>query len=190
MGVNALLAGVLSELKINAVLTTEVSSHARSVVRELDAARRIVFAAARDSALPKGYDPALLGLHENKPFPYAPDEIAETAAQIRDPNYRVQVSEAGIHVYNRDGMHVAQDPFALYPALAELDNDPAHAFYMGVELARAQIGWQLGKRYVQDDELQWGIAGASWASLHADRVTKHKAAGTTLRARRKKKVKP
>jgi hypothetical protein len=29
---------------------------------------------------------------------------------------------------------------------------------MGVELARAQIAWQLGKRYVQDRELDWGCA--------------------------------
>jgi len=29
---------------------------------------------------------------------------------------------------------------------------------MGVELARAQIAWQLGKRYMQDEELEWGVA--------------------------------
>ena len=34
----------------------------------------------------------------------------------------------------------------------------AHAFYLGVELARAQIAHQLGKRYVQDNELRWGVA--------------------------------
>jgi hypothetical protein len=27
-----------------------------------------------------------------------------------------------------------------------------------VELARAQIAWQLGKRYVQDQPLTWGAA--------------------------------
>ena len=27
-----------------------------------------------------------------------------------------------------------------------------------MELARAQIAWQLGKRYVQDNELRWGVA--------------------------------
>jgi hypothetical protein len=27
---------------------------------------------------------------------------------------------------------------------------------LGVELARAQIAWQLKKRYSQDEELQWG----------------------------------
>ena len=36
--------------------------------------------------------------------------------------------------------------------------DAPHAFYLGVELARAQIAFQLGKRYVQDRELDWGAA--------------------------------
>ena len=38
-----------------------------------------------------------------------------------------------------------------------MDNDASHAFYLGVELARAQIAWQLKKRYVQDQELEWGV---------------------------------
>ena len=69
----------------------------------------------------------------------------------------MQVSSAGLHVYNRDGLRLASDPFALWPQLG-LEHDAAHAFYMGVELARAQIAWQLGKRYVQDQPLDWGCA--------------------------------
>ena len=38
------------------------------------------------------------------------------------------------------------------------EHDAAHAFYMGVELARAEIACQLGKRYVQDEALRWGVA--------------------------------
>jgi hypothetical protein len=40
----------------------------------------------------------------------------------------------------------------------KVENDAPHAFYLGVELARAQIAWQLGKRYAQDSELGWGCA--------------------------------
>jgi hypothetical protein len=29
-----------------------------------------------------------------------------------------------------------------------------------VELARAQIAWQLKKRYVQDQALEWGVSAA------------------------------
>ena len=59
--------------------------------------------------------------------------------------------------FNRDSLHTATDPFDLYPHL-EVKNDTGHAFYLGVEMARAQIAWQLGKQYTQDSELDWGCA--------------------------------
>ena len=40
----------------------------------------------------------------------------------------------------------------------KVDDDASHAFYLGIELARAQIAFQLGKDYDQDNELNWGIA--------------------------------
>lgn len=155
LGVNALLMGIVSELQIAAVLTTAVSAHCRSVVREVDHARRIMFAAHEEHTPPRHIDEGLLALHERKPFPYATDEIAELAQHVKDLNYRIQVAAAGVHVYNRDGLHIATDPYDLFPQLA-VENDAPHAFYLGLELARAQIAWQLGKRYAQDEELKWG----------------------------------
>jgi len=154
-GMHALMIGIMAELRIGALLTTQVSPHCRSAVREIDAARRIMFAAREAQSLPRDFSDALLGLRHRKPFPYGPDEIAAMAGAVKDPSYRVQVSEAGIHLYNRDGMRVETDPFAFWPAL-DMQADGAHAFYLGVELARAQIAWQLGKRYSQDKELGWG----------------------------------
>lgn len=154
-GMHALLIGIMAELRIGALLTTEVSPHCRSAVREIDAARRMMFAAREAQSLPRDFSDALLGLRHRKPFPYGPDEIVAMAGAVRDPSYRVQISEVGIHLYNRDGMRVETDPFAFWPHL-ELQADGAHAFYLGVELARAQIAWQLGKRYSQDEELAWG----------------------------------
>ena len=52
-------------------------------------------------------------------------EIAEIAAEIRSPSYRVNVSAAGFHVYNRDGMTTATDPYDLYPRLDLLQGDAA-----------------------------------------------------------------
>ena len=155
-GINALLFGMISELNINAVLATSVSPHAVNAISEADVARRIMHAAKLDDRLPRGYSNDLLGLHDRRPFTYTVDEIKEIAAQIKDPSFRIQVSEAGMHIYNRDGIHESLDPFALYQHL-KVDNDASHAFYLGVELARAQIAWQLKKRYVQDQELDWGI---------------------------------
>lgn len=165
-GINALLFGMISELDLNAVLVTSVSAHAVQAVAEADIARRVMYRAKQDNRLPRGYSNGLLGLHDRKPFPYSADEIKEFAVQIKDPSFRIMVSEAGVHVYNRDGLEVACDPFHFYPKLG-VEQDASHAFYLGVELARAQIAWQLKKRYVQDEPLHWGVA-----SLQADQQPK------------------
>ncbi|SPB17869.1 hypothetical protein NOV72_05072 [Caballeronia novacaledonica] len=154
-GINAVLFGMAAELRIAAVLTTSVSLHARRAVREADVARRVMHAARETQTLPKGISADLSALHAKRPFPYSAEEIAALADAIRDPNYRVQISAEGIHVYNRDGHHVAIDPFALYPEL-KVESDGGHAFYLGVQLARAEIAWQLGKRFDQDQPLDWG----------------------------------
>jgi dihydropteroate synthase-like protein len=156
-GINAVLFGIAAELKVAAVLTTQVSSHARRAVREADWARRIMHAATRLNSLPKGISDALMTVHDKHPFPDTPAEIDTVAAQVRDGNFRVQVSSEGLHVYNRDGLRLGHDPFELWPRL-NLADDAPHAFYMGVELARAEIAWRLGKRYVQDQPLDWGCA--------------------------------
>jgi hypothetical protein len=155
-GVNAILFGIIAELKLNAVLATSVSPHAANAVSEADIARRMMFAAREDRRLPRGYSDGLLGLHDRRPFSYSAEEIAEFAAQIKDPSFRIQVSEEGVHIYNRDGLYQDIDPFKLYSHL-KVDDDASHAFYLGVELARAQIAWQLKKRYYQDEELAWGV---------------------------------
>jgi dihydropteroate synthase-like protein len=155
-GINAILFGMITELNINAVLATSVSPHAVNAVAEADVARRVMYAAREEKRLPRDYSTDLLGLHDRRPFTYSAEEIAEIAAQIKDPSFRIQVSKEGMHIYNRDGLFQDVDPFKLYPHL-KVDDDASHAFYLGVELARAQIAWQLKKRYVQDEELSWGV---------------------------------
>lgn len=175
MGMNALLFGIASELHVAAVLVVQVSEHARSVVREADAARRLMFAAREEHALPKDYSDALLALHEKRPWPQSPREIEELAQAVRDGNFRIMCAEDGVHVFNRAGHHRHTDPFDFWPLLG-LEDDAAHAFYMGVELARAQLAWQLGKRYVQDEELRWGAA----LPAPAQSLLVQKSAGSTL----------
>jgi dihydropteroate synthase-like protein len=180
-GVNALLFGIIAELGITDVLTVQASRHCRTAIREADRARRIMHAAHRLKRLPVGIDGALMALRERRPFPSEAAEIAETAAQIRDANFRIETAEDGIHVYNRDGHHVATDAFALFPKLG-VEADGAHAFYLGVELAKAQTAWELGKRYVQDEELAWGCV----VERPEPDKRAHRAPGTTLAARRKR----
>jgi hypothetical protein len=140
-----------------------------------------MFASRADGELPKGYTDELLGLHSKRPFPLTPDEVAENAAAVRDKNFRIEVADDGVHVYNRDGHHVAQDIFELYPKL-DVDGDTGHAFYLAAELAKAEIAWRLGKRYAQDELLDWGVA----ADKPREDRTRLKEAGHTLAIKKKR----
>jgi len=178
VGVTALLLGICSELGVANVLAVHVSPHTRRTIQEHDAARRIMHAAAADASLPRGYGRALMQIHDKKPFPYSSREIAESAAQVKDKNYRIEAAEDGIHIYNSAGHFVAADAFALFDKLG-VETDGAHAFYLGAELMKAEIAFQLGKRYAQDEPLDWGCA----TDRRAEDRTRLSEAGHTLRAR-------
>ena len=176
-GITATLLGICSELAIRNILVVQVSPHTRRTLQEHDAARRIMFAARDDHSLPQGYGGALLQLHDRKPFPNSPEEIAELAAQVKDANFRIEAAEDGVHIYTRGLHHVTQDVFSLFPALG-IANDGPHAFYLGAELAKAEIAWRLGKRYIQDEPLDWGCA----VERTVEDMTRLRERGHTLRA--------
>jgi dihydropteroate synthase-like protein len=178
-GVTALLAGLCSELDIRNVLAVHVSPHTVRTIEEHDLARRILFAAKGDGALPRSYDPGLLQVHDRKPFAASIDDIASLAAEVRDANFRIMTAEDGIHVFNSKGHAVAQDAFELFAGLG-VEQDGAHAFYLGAELMKAEIAWRLGKRYAQDEPLAWGVAVPE---PKVDR-TRLAEAGHTLRAKK------
>ena len=175
LGVTAMLLGVCSELSIRNVLVVQVSPHTRRTIEEHDAARRLMYAAKADRALPKGYGNALLALHDKRPFTETIAEIEAAAAQVRDANFRITVASDGIHVYNRDSHVVGTEALALFSKLA-IGSDTGHAFYLGGELAKAEIAWRLGKRYSQDEPLDFGCA----ADAAAGPATGFKPAGPTF----------
>jgi dihydropteroate synthase len=180
-GVTAILLGICSELQIRNVLVVQVSPHTRRTIQEHDAARRLMYRAREDESLPKGYGGGLLSLHDLRPYPDTPEQIA--ARVVRDQNYRIEVAEDGIHIYSRDGHHVARDAFSLFDKLG-VEADGAHAFYLGHELAKAEIAHALGKRYTQDGSLDWGVA----ADHKVEDLTRHANEGATLKAARKEKA--
>jgi dihydropteroate synthase-like protein len=180
VGVTAALLGICSELFIRNVLVVQVSPHTRRTVQEHDASRRLMFAARDDASLPKGYGSALLALHDQKPFANSSGEIAELAAQVRDANFRIEVAEDGIHVFNRKLHRVAQSAMALFGELG-VEHDGPHAFYLGTELMKAEIAWRLGKRYAQDSPLDWGCA----ADRPKEDLTRSAEPGHTLRAKKR-----
>jgi dihydropteroate synthase-like protein len=176
-GVTALLLGMCSELAIRNVLVVQVSPHTRRTLAEHDAARRLMFAARADQALPKNYGSGLSQVHDLAPVLATPAEINEHARDVRDANYRIETSADGIHIYNRDMHQVAQTAMDLFPHL-DVAADSAHAFYLGTELAKAELAWRLGKRYVQDEPLDFGCA----TERAEEDLTRLRDIGHTLRA--------
>ena len=179
-GVTSVLLGICSELMIRNVLVVQVSPHTRRTIQEHDAARRLMYRAKSDHSLPKGYGGGLLSLHDLKPHPYSVDDVHELAGAIKDGNFRIAVTQDGIHVYNRDGHHVSRDAFELFPEL-QVEDDGSHAFYLGYELAKAEIAAELGKRYAQDNPLNWGVA----ADKKSEDLTQHAPTGATLKTKKK-----
>jgi dihydropteroate synthase len=154
-GANLMLAGFCEELGIRSVLTTQVINWCRSAVREFNLARRLAHYAVKNNVLPKHLDSQLVMLRDPQPRELGPDELAQLAAGIKDPNFRIFAERGELHVINRDGHRHGSDPFALFEQLGPLD--PAHAFYLGYEMAKAFTALTLGKNYRQDEALTWGF---------------------------------
>jgi dihydropteroate synthase-like protein len=157
-GVNVLLLGFCQELGIRSVLTTEVINWCRSCVREIDLARRLVHYACRDQVLPKPREPQLVALRDPKLLEHGDETLRELASRVTDQNFRLFAERGLFHALN-DKMYLqGTDPFELFARLRERESvDPAHAFYLGYELAKAVIALTLGKNYVQDQALRWGF---------------------------------
>ena len=177
-GITATLLGICSELAIDNVLVVQVSPHTRRTIEEHDLARRIMHAAKRDAALPKSYSGGLAGLHDRRPFANTGPGVTAAAKEVKDRNFRIEVVEDGIHVYNRDIHEIATEALPLFPKLG-VETDGGHAFYLGTELMKAEIAASLGKRYAQDEPLDFGVA----TPRAAEDLTRQKDAGHTLATR-------
>jgi dihydropteroate synthase-like protein len=153
-GVNALLIAICQELGIRSVLTTEVIPWARGAVREVDVARRLMHYAVTKHTVPKGVDDRLVTVKDPVVLSYSEAELRALHAQISDPNYRIFADGETITVFNSERFVRGTDIQAIF---AQLDvDDPAHAFYLGKELAKASLAVTLGKTYRQEGALAWG----------------------------------
>ncbi len=153
-GINALMAGIITELGIDYVLTTEVISWTRGAVRELDLARKLMYYAHQNRVLPKEIDDSLITVKDPPHEHYTEAELRHLHQQIRDRNFRIFTDDRWIYVFNRDVFIRGTSPEEIF---AQLDVDEAsHAFYLGRELERAALALRLGKKYIQEEELRWG----------------------------------
>jgi dihydropteroate synthase-like protein len=160
-GVNVVLLGFCQEAGIRSVLTTEVINWCRSAVRELDHARRLVHHACRERVLPKHLDPDLVLLRDPKLREYGEAALRELAERVGDRNFRLFAERGLLHLFNDKMFLQGTDPFALFREAHQRENiDPAHAFYLGYEFAKAVTALTLGKNYAQDQALRWGFLTA------------------------------
>ncbi len=178
-GVNMILAAVCEELGIQSVLTTQVINWCRSSVAEFDAARRLMHHAVTARTIPKHLSSALVMLRDSRLKPKSMESLAQFANALTDPNFRIFAESGLLHLMNRHGHWHGHDVFRLFEqatassaAATTPQLDASHAFYLGYELARAEIALHLGKQYTQDEPMQWGLLGptraSSTAALHGE----------------------
>jgi hypothetical protein len=167
-GVNTILAGLCQELKIQSILTTAVINWARSSVRELDLARRLVHHAVTNHTLPKHVEPRLVILRDPKVEDFGADNLADLQRRIRDPNWRIFAESGMIYALNNARFLSDPDPFVLFEQMRVAD--PAHAFYLGYELMKAKTALTLNKNYRQDQSLDWGFLTEKEVSHRARRT--------------------
>ncbi len=156
-GANAIMMGLVSELSINAVLVVQVSEHCKNSIKETDMARKIMYFSKKNQRLPFRVSDELMSMSVRNPKRKSKKEISEIKSMIKDRNYRILLSKKGINIFNNEVDVTGKDPYDFFDKL-NVNDDSSHAFYLGVELARAQIALQLGKNYDQDNELDWGVA--------------------------------
>src|SRR5262249_25019354 len=97
---------------------------------------------------------------------FGPENLAELARRIKDPNWRIFAEDGKIYAMNNTHFLCETDPFLLFEQMGVID--PAHAFYLGYELMKAQTALTLSKNYRQDQALDWGFLTVPEVS-HRDR---------------------
>ncbi len=185
-GLNLLLLSLCQELGIHSVLTTQVINWARTSVKECDIARRMAHYAVSQKIPPKHVDNRLLMLRDAAVTAPTDSDLLRLAAEIKDHNYRLFAQGNQLHAINSQVHAHAEDPFKLFEALVEsgaTNLDASHAFYLGYELAKAEIASQLGKQYQQDEPLDWGFLTRTTAP-HRIKLSGSKAAKKQSRSQR------
>jgi dihydropteroate synthase-like protein len=173
-GVNMLLAAICEELGIQSVLTTQVINWCRTAVAELAAARRLVHYALSAGTIPKNLDGSLTMLRDGRLRKMSQAALDQLAQSLTDPNYRIFAEQGRVHLMNSDGCWSGSSGFQVFEQAllaarrqrAQNSVSPEHAFYLGYELARAEVALLLGKQYVQDAPMNFGVAG-QWGSSSA-----------------------
>ncbi len=163
IGMNALLAFMAEEIGADLLFTTEASPKTRGSVRELRVASYMAKAAKLRKSSPKDLGFNLLSLKEKVTYETCRPENAIEAKPgkfVRDPegDFRIWIHNGKI-VCSHEKLTVAGDAKSIGDTviakglISRLD----HAAYLGRELQKAEIAALLGKNYIQDAELNFGV---------------------------------
>ena len=177
-GVNMILMAICQELEIQSVLTTQVINWSKSAVKECDLARRLTYHSIKHGIPPKRLSNQLVLLRDAKLLPYPREAIEDLAKTLKDNNYRIFAQDGELHLLSA-GVHLQdEDPFRLFERLmqqeASSNVDASHAFYLGYEMAKANIALQLGKQYEQDQALNWGYLTVEEDLHRIKRTSRHR----------------
>ncbi|MBM3308683.1 MAG: dihydropteroate synthase-like protein [Candidatus Altiarchaeales archaeon] len=168
VGVNALLAGIASEIGVELLFTVEASAKTRGCVRELATAAKMMHLAGRQAKSPKDLGLNLLWLKDKRSIETSTDsslsklrfiEVANIPSKIEQDFYRIFIKDSKIHVVEYKKGRPARgyrgvSSEALYKKVcSESRISSEHAAYLGKELAKAEIALKLGKNHVQDEDL-------------------------------------
>jgi dihydropteroate synthase-like protein len=166
IGINAVLALIAEELKASVLFTTEASPKTAGSVKELFIASYMAKAARLRNAHPKDLGLDLLVIKEKTKFqsclqPEKALEAKERKEFVRDPlgDFRIWVVEDRILCSHEKLTVAGRNAKEVYDTAIErnLISRLDHACYLGKELMKAEIALKLGKNYVQDRDLDFGI---------------------------------
>jgi len=176
VGVNALLAGIASEIGVNILLTTEKSAKAKGSIKELSTASKMMFIAKKKCSVPKdlGLDLLILKDKRRAEEPYnAPLEnevpIIKAVENVRPPAFDPKgcfkiivdrqkglIAALYFPTFNRDKPSLiikGERAEEIYSKIIEMNliTRLDHAAYLGSELTKAEIALKIGKNYIQDN---------------------------------------
>ncbi|MET1123986.1 MAG: dihydropteroate synthase-like protein [Archaeoglobaceae archaeon] len=165
IGINALLAFIAEEIGCNLLFTTEASSKTVGSVRELKIATYLAKAAKLRNSPPKDAGFSLLVVKEKFRYPEPEAKVCVDAEEsrefFRDPcgDFYIYIADGKIYcehekfvICGRRAKEIL-DTVLRHKLVSRLD----HAAYLGRELMKAEIALRLGKNYVQDRDLDFGI---------------------------------
>lgn len=164
-GINALLAGMASELNISLIFTTEASAKTRGSVQELSRANGLMYLSQKRKQPPKDLGVDMLYLKEKRMLDVVPNKdvkiipVKGRAFSTEKTSFRIYLDRNKIViVYCQKGKPCfglsSRSADALYGEICLRKLVGAqHAAYIGKELAKAEIALRLGKNYIQDEEL-------------------------------------